>query len=93
MSSVCRYTRWLIPVPLSSRQRPRTYYSTYDEETEVASSVPARKKILVLGSGPIRIGQGIEFDYCSVHCCLGAAEAGLRDRHHQQQPGDRFHRL
>ncbi|MEG0755383.1 MAG: carbamoyl-phosphate synthase large subunit [Oscillospiraceae bacterium] len=44
------------------------YYSTYDEENEAA--VPqktAKKKVLVLGSGPIRIGQGIEFDYCSVH--------------------------
>ena len=43
------------------------YYSTYDEETEVAPP-SGKKKILVLGSGPIRIGQGIEFDYCSVHC-------------------------
>ncbi len=44
------------------------YYSTYDTITE---SVPSdRKKIIVIGSGPIRIGQGIEFDYCSVHCVL-----------------------
>ena len=43
------------------------YYSTYDEETEVAPP-SGKKKILVFGSGPIRIGQGIEFDYCSVHC-------------------------
>ena len=43
------------------------YYSTYDDETEVAPP-SGKKKILVLGSGPIRIGQGIEFDYCSVHC-------------------------
>ncbi len=42
------------------------YYSTYDEETEVKPST-GKKKVLVLGSGPIRIGQGIEFDYCSVH--------------------------
>ena len=42
------------------------YYSTYDDETEVAPP-SGKKKILVLGSGPIRIGQGIEFDYCSVH--------------------------
>ncbi|MBQ7572887.1 MAG: carbamoyl-phosphate synthase large subunit [Clostridia bacterium] len=44
------------------------YYSTYDEVTE---SFPSdRKKVIVIGSGPIRIGQGIEFDYCSVHCVL-----------------------
>ena len=42
------------------------YYSTYDEETEVKPA-SGKKKVLVLGSGPIRIGQGIEFDYCSVH--------------------------
>ena len=42
------------------------FYSTYENENE--SIVSERKKIIVLGSGPIRIGQGIEFDYCSVHC-------------------------
>ena len=42
------------------------YYSTFDDENEVKPS-DGRKKVLVLGSGPIRIGQGIEFDYCSVH--------------------------
>ena len=66
------------------------YYSTYDDETEVAPP-SGKKKILVLGSGPIRIGQGIEFDYCSVHAVWALQEAGLRDRYHQQQPGDRFH--
>ena len=43
------------------------YYSSYDGENEAADSGEQRKKVLVLGSGPIRIGQGIEFDYCSVH--------------------------
>jgi carbamoyl-phosphate synthase large subunit len=42
------------------------YYSTYDEKDEV--DVSNNKKVLVIGSGPIRIGQGIEFDYASVHC-------------------------
>ncbi len=42
------------------------YYSTYEEHDEVV--VSNKKKVLVIGSGPIRIGQGIEFDYCSVHC-------------------------
>jgi carbamoyl-phosphate synthase large subunit len=44
------------------------FYSTYDLENE---AVPTpRRKVLVIGAGPIRIGQGIEFDYCSVHSCL-----------------------
>ena len=42
------------------------YYSCYDGMNEAVETNPA-KKVLVLGSGPIRIGQGIEFDYCSVH--------------------------
>ena len=48
------------------------FYSTFDEENEAAQFIAEhpsdRKKVLVFGSGPIRIGQGIEFDYCSVHC-------------------------
>ena len=51
------------------------YYSTYDEETEVKPST-GKKKIMVLGSGPIRIGQGIEFDYCSVHSVWALQELG-----------------
>ena len=51
------------------------YYSTYDEETEVKPS-SGKKKIMVLGSGPIRIGQGIEFDYCSVHSVWALQELG-----------------
>jgi carbamoyl-phosphate synthase large subunit len=50
------------------------YYSTFEEENE--SVVSDRKKIIVLGSGPNRIGQGIEFDYCCVHGILAAKEAG-----------------
>ncbi|WP_026963989.1 carbamoyl-phosphate synthase large subunit [Alicyclobacillus pomorum] len=50
------------------------YYSTYEEEDEVETS--DRKKLLVLGSGPIRIGQGIEFDYCSVHAVWAIRKAG-----------------
>ena len=51
------------------------YYSSYDEENE-ANTKTDKKKILVLGSGPIRIGQGIEFDYCSVHCVWALKEKG-----------------
>jgi carbamoyl-phosphate synthase large subunit len=43
------------------------YYSSYDSGNEVNTKTK-KKKILIIGSGPIRIGQGIEFDYCSVHC-------------------------
>ena len=50
------------------------YYSTFDEENESISS--DNKKIVVLGSGPNRIGQGIEFDYCCVHGVLAAKECG-----------------
>ncbi len=50
------------------------YYSTFDEENE--SVVSDRKKVIVLGSGPNRIGQGIEFDYCCVHGVLAAKESG-----------------
>ena len=54
------------------------YYSVYgDEGTEnEAVATPDKKKILVLGSGPIRIGQGIEFDFCSVHCTWAFAKEG-----------------
>ena len=50
------------------------YYSTFEDENE--SSVSDKKKIVVLGSGPNRIGQGIEFDYCCVHGVLAAKECG-----------------
>lgn len=52
------------------------YYSTYETENELQKD--QEKKVLVLGSGPIRIGQGIEFDYCSVHAVLALQEAGYQ---------------
>ena len=51
------------------------YYSSYDDEN-VSISTDNKKKIVVLGSGPIRIGQGIEFDYCSVHSVLALKKLG-----------------
>ena len=51
------------------------YYSCYDGECEV-DATRTRKKVLVLGSGPIRIGQGIEFDFCSVHSTWALSESG-----------------
>ncbi len=56
------------------------FYSTYDEANEAKEFLQrhdsGKKKILVFGSGPIRIGQGIEFDYCSVHCVWSLKELG-----------------
>ena len=51
------------------------YYSTYEEEDECMPST--RRKIVILGGGPNRIGQGIEFDYCCCHAVLRSAGEGL----------------
>lgn len=51
------------------------YYSVYGSENEIEQT-KGRKKVLVLGSGPIRIGQGIEFDFCSVHCTWAFEKEG-----------------
>ncbi len=51
------------------------YYSTYEEYDEV--EISDKKKVIVLGSGPIRIGQGIEFDYCSVHAVIALRKLGI----------------
>ncbi|MDD1725667.1 MAG: carbamoyl-phosphate synthase large subunit, partial [Euryarchaeota archaeon] len=51
------------------------YYSTYEQQNEI---VPTdRTKVLIVGAGPIRIGQGIEFDYCTVHAVLALREEGI----------------
>ncbi len=56
------------------------FYNTFDEENEAKEFIEqhptGKKKIIVFGSGPIRIGQGIEFDYCSVHCVWSLKEEG-----------------
>jgi len=51
------------------------FYSTWDSETEIVPD--DRQKVLIIGSGPIRIGQGIEFDYCTVHAVLALREEGV----------------
>jgi len=51
------------------------YYKTYEDEDEVAPS--DRRKVMILGAGPNRIGQGIEFDYCCVHAAYALSEAGF----------------
>jgi carbamoyl-phosphate synthase large subunit len=52
------------------------FYSTYEPNGENEAILSERPKVIVLGSGPIRIGQGIEFDYCSVHCVWALQELG-----------------
>ncbi len=62
------------PVPVSGVENSSYYYSTYNAPDKVP--VSDRKKIMVLGGGPNRIGQGIEFDYCCVHAALAIRDAG-----------------
>jgi len=64
------------PVPVSGVENAAYYYSTYNGSDKIASS--RRKKVMVLGGGPNRIGQGIEFDYCCVHAALA-----LRDEDYE----------
>jgi carbamoyl-phosphate synthase large subunit len=61
-------------VPVSGVENASYYYSTYNAPDKVP--VSDRKKIMVLGGGPNRIGQGIEFDYCCVHAALAIRDAG-----------------
>ncbi len=53
------------------------FYSCYEQENE-ADHDPLARKVLVIGSGPIRIGQGVEFDYCSVHAVWALRQAGVK---------------
>jgi len=62
------------PVPVSGVENAAYYFSTYNAPDKV--KVSNRKKIMVLGSGPNRIGQGIEFDYCCVHAAMAIRAAG-----------------
>ncbi len=61
-------------LPVSGVESAAYYYSTYNAPDRVVSS--PRKKVMVLGGGPNRIGQGIEFDYCCVHAAFALREAG-----------------
>jgi carbamoyl-phosphate synthase large subunit len=62
------------PVPVSGVENAAYYFSTYNAPDKVASS--GRRKVMVLGSGPNRIGQGIEFDYCCVHAAFALRDEG-----------------
>jgi len=63
------------PVPVSGVEDAAYYFSTYNAPDKVA--VSTRRKIMVLGGGPNRIGQGIEFDYCCVHAAFALRDEGL----------------
>ncbi len=63
------------PVPVSGVENAAYYYSTYNAPNQV--QISDRKKIMVLGGGPNRIGQGIEFDYCCVHAAFAIRDAGF----------------
>jgi carbamoyl-phosphate synthase large subunit len=63
------------PVPVSGVENAAYYFSTYNAPDAVASG--PRRKIMVLGGGPNRIGQGIEFDYCCVHAAFAIRDEGL----------------
>ena len=53
------------------------YYSTYEDENEAPAKEPGRQRIMILGGGPNRIGQGIEFDYCCCHASFALREMGI----------------
>jgi carbamoyl-phosphate synthase large subunit len=53
------------------------YYSTYEEEDETPPKLPGRQRVMILGGGPNRIGQGIEFDYCCCHASFALRELGI----------------
>ena len=53
------------------------YYSTYESEDETPEREPGKKRIMILGGGPNRIGQGIEFDYCCCHAAFALSEMGI----------------
>ena len=66
-------------------------YSTYEDEDEAAPT--DKKKVIILGSGPNRIGQGIEFDYCCCHAAFALRDDGYETDHDQLQSGDGLDRL
>ena len=80
-------------VPLSSKPIRHTYYSTYEDEDETPAKEDRQKRIMILGGGPNRIGQGIEFDYCCCHASFALREIGNRVGDGQFESGDGQYRL
>ncbi|MBP5748065.1 MAG: carbamoyl-phosphate synthase large subunit, partial [Treponema sp.] len=66
---------WLA-VPVSGVKNANYYYSTYNAEKDTSVATDNKKKIMILGGGPNRIGQGIEFDYCCCHAAMQLKEMG-----------------
>ncbi len=91
LRACARSSRPSTPARASSRRSRRTTTRATTTETEVAPS--DARKVVILGSGPNRIGQGIEFDYSCVHASFALRDAGLRDDHDQLQPRDGLDRL
>ena len=96
-SACARSSSASTPAPPSSpRPRPtciRPTRATALEPRRMRGRADRPRKVIILGGGPNRIGQGIEFDYCCVHAAFALSEAGYRDDHGQLQPGDRLDRL
>ena len=85
------------PAPPNSPRRPPTCIRPTRRRSPAQSANEAapsdKKKVVILGGGPNRIGQGIEFDYCCCHACLRAEGGRLRNHHDQLQSGDGVDRL
>ena len=77
----------------AARSRPRRRTSTRATTASTSRSRTTARRVLILGSGPNRIGQGIEFDYCCVQAVRSFRRAGLRGGHGQLQPRDGLDRL
>lgn len=75
-AGICRVYKMVDTCSAEFEAKTPYFYSTFEEGHHNESKVSDRKKIIVLGSGPNRIGQGIEFDYCCVHGLLAIKEAG-----------------
>ena len=79
-------------VHVSGTQDSAYYYSSYHIEHD-APAEQNKRKIMILGGGPNRIGQGIEFDYCCVHAALALKDLGFETIIVNCNPGNGFHRL
>ena len=84
-------TSWSIPALVSSRPLRRT--TTPPTTRKTSSGLPRSERIMILGGGPNRIGQGIEFDYCCVQASFALREAGYETIMVNSNPGDGLHGL
>ncbi len=64
-------------VPVSGTENSEYFFSTYNNETDTSKASENKNKIMILGGGPNRIGQGIEFDYCCVHAAMALRDLGF----------------